>query len=767
MKKSIKFIAAAFAIVAAASCAKDSSFDRKSPVTSGEEFTFTASIGSDTKMTVDAEGKCAWSVGDIVIVYNGNNTEDVIRTEVSGADTFVSDNIQIINVTEDMLSSDNKTLEISTTLAAPADGTWYFYAVDNMTNLSSINADAGVVAEPVDKTTQTAVPFTATASCSSTATSVSFKHALAYLKMTASSQLYKVTVVSNSYNENAGASENNEAILQSQNIALPAGTTSPRVDKNDNEYVASVDEVPANSAFYVALTPHTWEDGISLGIYCGASEWAAGFPSKDVSTTKSFTAVAGHVYNMGDILVEHGNTPVEEVTVGFSKFLTAVGKTINLEGFYTVLPENASNKTVVFSSSDTSIASVSSEGVITANATGDATITIAAEDDDTKSTTVIVRVTEIPEYAAVTKSTPVTIENCDALTYMTKLGTNNTARAVRDTVVDGTTVSCKEGNAFFFNKSEKNKGRNEWMVSSRAKAPADGKILGANRAHLTFWFYASNNGGGKALADRLTYPGGHIEITSTGNNSRGPYWTTEEVLKSRALQDNGSYGKIKTGWNLIDLPFISAFHNATENTLGDGFLNTKNINYFRFYIHNSNAANLYDEFNYGFDNIAIYEDYTQETTAEKKYLHTLDNLSGFSSAYYNADEQAVGTKFSTGIQVFQLTLSEPVASGTTKRNGHVHFKMYVSDVTTFSGSGQFELTSSGKCDNQEISWSVGDVAKCLHNGWNDVVLDFNRSSWSDEFNPENVNFFRFYDNLKNPVTIQFKDIYLFNETFDK
>jgi len=531
---------------------------------------------------------------------------------------------------------------------------------------------------------------------------------------------------------------------------------------------ATITLVPA-----VVLT----EEGIAISMVFPAGAYEnITFDSKDANGGNMETSAENVTVKVGETTVVTDTyfipTPVESVDVTISKYITATSKTIDLTGNYTVLPADATNRKVTFASSDEAVATVSGEGVVTAKSVGDAVITIASEEDASKNTTITVRVADIPEYAEVTKSTPVTIESCDALTYMTKKGSKGTAVASTGETVEGTLVSPKEGSAFFFNTSEKSSP--EWMAFCKTSSAVNGKILGANRAHLTFWFYISNyikdDGTKVAFKNRLNATGGHIEITSTGNNARGPYWTTETALKTRVLQADGTYGCVDYGWNFIDLPFMDAFHNEEEWKMGDGYLNTAGINYFRFYLQGSAAACTWDIYNFGFDDIAIYEDYTQETTAEKEYLHTLNDLSGM-NGYYNAADRAVGNSFNdvAGASVLYIQLDEdaPLASKATKRYGHLHFKMYVSDISAFSDAkGQFELTSSGTCDKEEISWQVSKVAPCLHNGWNDVVLDFNRTDgWDDAFNPANVNFFRFYEFLKAPCTIMFKDVYLFNETF--
>lgn len=81
----------------------------------------------------------------------------------------------------------------------------------------------------------------------------------------------------------------------------------------------------------------------------------------------------------GWVTVEAPNVPVDSITVTpTEKTLKAEGETFTLTP--TVTPDNATNKNVTFKSSDTSVATVDGNGVVTAVANGTATITATTED---------------------------------------------------------------------------------------------------------------------------------------------------------------------------------------------------------------------------------------------------------------------------------------------------------------------------------------------------------------------------------------------------
>lgn len=127
----------------------------------------------------------------------------------------------------------------------------------------------------------------------------------------------------------------------------------------------------------------------------------AGGGYNQMSTEQAFYAMVAYrrflndkttLYDMSDVVKEQPDQqekPVEKVTLSSSELSIKVGKTDTLVAL--VSPADATNRTVSWSSSNTSVATVSSNGVVTAIAEGSAIITATAGD---KSTTCIVTVTK-------------------------------------------------------------------------------------------------------------------------------------------------------------------------------------------------------------------------------------------------------------------------------------------------------------------------------------------------------------------------------------
>ena len=105
--------------------------------------------------------------------------------------------------------------------------------------------------------------------------------------------------------------------------------------------------------------------------------------------TATITASAGNYSASCTVTVEKNVIAVTSITLNKSSISLLVGETETL--IATVLPTDATNKTITWSSSNTAVATVSSGGVVTAWAAGVATITASAGD---KTASCLVTVTQ-------------------------------------------------------------------------------------------------------------------------------------------------------------------------------------------------------------------------------------------------------------------------------------------------------------------------------------------------------------------------------------
>ena len=113
------------------------------------------------------------------------------------------------------------------------------------------------------------------------------------------------------------------------------------------------------------------------------------------------------------------------------------GKTLDISSMVTVLPENATDKSVKYSSSDAKVATVSDAGVITAVAAGEATITVTSASDGEVSASFILTVTAAEPAGNITGIT--VSEEGQALTYTSEVrGATDLAQFITTTPAEHT-----------------------------------------------------------------------------------------------------------------------------------------------------------------------------------------------------------------------------------------------------------------------------------------------------------------------------------------
>jgi uncharacterized protein YjdB len=109
--------------------------------------------------------------------------------------------------------------------------------------------------------------------------------------------------------------------------------------------------------------------------------------------TATITAKAGDKTATCSVTVKKNVIAVESVTLDITSTILNTGETLTLTA--TVKPDNATDKTVTWSSSNSSVATVDANGKVTAVAQGTAIVTAKAG-DKTATCTVIVMKTDIP-----------------------------------------------------------------------------------------------------------------------------------------------------------------------------------------------------------------------------------------------------------------------------------------------------------------------------------------------------------------------------------
>ena len=119
-------------------------------------------------------------------------------------------------------------------------------------------------------------------------------------------------------------------------------------------------------------------DGKVTGVGSGTTTITATTPNGELSATCTVTVIM----------------PVESVTIALpaDKATIKVGETLSLSDFTTVNPDNATYKHLTWSSSNNKVATVTSDGVVTALAGGTTTITATSVNGKTATCSIIVQV---------------------------------------------------------------------------------------------------------------------------------------------------------------------------------------------------------------------------------------------------------------------------------------------------------------------------------------------------------------------------------------
>lgn len=111
---------------------------------------------------------------------------------------------------------------------------------------------------------------------------------------------------------------------------------------------------------------------------------------------------------------------------------------------------------------------------------------------------------------------------------------------------------------------------------------------------------------------------------------------------------------------------------------------------------------------------------------------------------------------------------EPVDISTLMEDGYLHLWVYVGGNSYVKG-GQIELSSSGGCDVQELSWNASSYV--TKQGWNELKLSFTNATMhsGEPFDPTRLNYFRIYLQTADGSVprVYLDDIYIIDETPDE
>lgn len=251
-----------------------------------------------------------------------------------------------------------------------------------------------------------------------------------FAKVTAAEEIYKTALFGSSYNSNSVNdyistwSSTNEGFTvnlenfnnnnngwnyvkcgRKNNASVGTITTNAAIDKAVTKVVVTIDAVTASKVNSIQLkidSANTFNsEGVVIldpdgDIKAGSLTFTIATPT----TNKYYKLVFDCASNSSngvvtiskvDYYVTAADVPVSSVSLNKNSTSIALGNTEQLTA--TVLPDNATNKNVTWSSSDNAVATVSETGLVTAVDSGSATITATSQADGTKSASCAVTVT--------------------------------------------------------------------------------------------------------------------------------------------------------------------------------------------------------------------------------------------------------------------------------------------------------------------------------------------------------------------------------------
>lgn len=286
--------------------------------------------------------------------------------------------------------------------------------------------------------------------------------------------------------------------------ALAAGSTTITVKTTDGEFTATCTvlvtaKVPVTSVS-VSPTSKTLNKGETVTLTATVSPstatnknvtWSSNNTSiATVDSTGKVTALAAGTATITVTTADGGKTatstitvnptPVSGVSLDQSAISLKVGASQTLVA--TVTPEEADNKEVTWTSSNTSIATVDSTGKVTAVSEGSATVTATSKDDSSKSAQCAVTVLASIGYDLVTDAS--TLEAGDKLVIANSANSvaagslsSQVLSSVSASISDDTLELSDDMTVFTLGGSEGN-----WTL-----ADSDGQLLGATAVKKLAW----------------------------------------------------------------------------------------------------------------------------------------------------------------------------------------------------------------------------------------------------------------------------------------
>lgn len=484
----------------------------------------------------------------------------------------------------------------------------------------------------------------------------------------------------------------------------------------------------------VALTNITIPDQLVGNIYANLSSWAGNslFYSANVAVSNvEILPVTATVFE--------GNT--KQLTTTFS-------------------PWDASNKSVIWTSGDTSVASVSSTGLVTAIAPGTTTIK-ATTVDGARTGTSVITVTTDPAFFSRT------LQAENAIYHGAVVASNNSGyngsgfidflNASGDDISWTVNIPAVGSYTLSFRYAITSGNRPlSLTVNGTVKVPGldfpgTGSVTTWNNITTIQDLIAGNNtitltsiGSNGGNIDELVVAGSAVAPVSVLSVSVSPTIATLSLYTTRQL-------------TAIVLPANAVNKNITWSSSNPS---VATINATGIVTATGTGTATISATTHDGGKIASSE-ITVTPSPVNSVLSNCDAASGWTSANtlsVNSVDKKEGTgclqSVGTNTDEFKKLFSQPINTGTTIPSGKIQFWYFVSDVTLFSAGNQVELGSGGMADVNEFNWKMGTLV----NGWNLVTLPFSSAGVMGTPDLSAINWFRIYHSKTGSITTKIDQI---------
>ena len=357
---------------------------------------------------------------------------------------------------------------------------------------------------------------------------------------------------------------------------LPADATNPAVTfSSDDEDVATVDE-----------------NGTVTAV-------AAGIAKITIAATDGSGVT-------GTLIVTVTNIDVEEIDANDVTVVNGETATIN----YQVLPQQATDKSVTFTSANTAIATVDATGVVTGVGVGETTITIASVQNPDVTTDITVTVESNPFAVQFTVNAPATAYPGDVITVGGILtaptnGWNGFTALILDLTYDNTAFEYVAGSQSYGPVATQAQQTGAMITPATLDNAVQLAIIAWSNNVTTegvvfsAQFTVKENAGGSYTFTavpherNLSYESELLIYEATPSTVNVP----AEATFARTITGYGSTLQVKTGWNLIASP-ISSFDFTTNTMISGGY------DLYRF---NQSAEKEWENYKSGHDDFTTFE----------------------------------------------------------------------------------------------------------------------------------------------------------------